>query len=77
MNVSEAEFEYLKEGIAKDMVILLVKEHGMQMTDALDTLYTSDTFCKLSDPRTNLYFQSPRYVLQFLLSELERGKIEE
>ncbi|WP_195205754.1 hypothetical protein [Parabacteroides distasonis] len=77
MNVSEAEFEYIKEGIAKDMVILLVKEHGMQITDALDALYTSDTFCKLSDPRTKLYIQSPRYVLQFLLSELERGKIEE
>ena len=47
----------------------------MKRISMADAFYTSDTISKLSDPRTNLYFQSPRYVLQFLLSELERGKI--
>lgn len=75
MNVSQAEFEYMKEGLAKDVVMLLINERGMEMAEALDTLYQSDTYDKLCDPSTGLYYQSPRYVLSFLISEIETGKI--
>lgn len=75
MNVSPAEFEYMKEGLVKDLAMLLIEEHGMSMTDALDAIYMSDTYAKLCNPETGLYSQSARYVLTFLVSEIESGKI--
>lgn len=75
MNVSPAEFEYMKEGLVKDLAMLLIEEHGMSMTDALDAIYMSDTYAKLCNPGTGLYSQSARYVLTFLVSEIELGKI--
>lgn len=75
MNVSASEFEYMKEGLVKDMAILLIEERGMSMADALDTIYLSDTYAKLSEPATGLYYQSARYVLSYIISEIETGKI--
>ena len=75
MNVSASEFEYMKEGLVKDMAMLLIEERGMSMADALDTIYLSDTYAKLSEPATGLHSQSARYVLSFIISEIETGKI--
>lgn len=75
MNVSASEFEYMKEGLVKDMAMLLIEERGMSMADALDTIYLSDTYAKLSEPATRLYYQSARYVLSYIISEIETGKI--
>lgn len=75
MNVSDSEFEYMKEGLVKDMAMLLIEERGMSMADALDTIYLSDTYAKLCEPATGLYYQSTRYVLSFIISEIETGKI--
>ena len=55
--------------------MLLIEERGMSMADALDTIYLSDTYAKLSEPATGLYYQSARYVLSFIISEIETGKI--
>lgn len=76
MNVSLSEFEYMKEGLVKDITLLLINEHKMEMEEALDALYNSETYAKLNDSSTGLYYQSPRYVLSFLLSELETGKCQ-
>lgn len=65
--------EYMKECLTKDLVLLLMERLHMDMETALDTLYTSDTFAKLNDSRTGLYFQSPFYVYDFLEHEIETG----
>ena len=65
--------EYMKECLTKDLVLLLMERRHMDMETALDTLYTSDTFAKLNDSRTGLYFQSPLYVYDFLEKEIETG----
>ena len=70
-----AEFEYLKEVIATDLAELLVKDYQMSVSEALDTLYTSDTYAKLCDPRTGLYFQSSLYVYLFLKNEIKIDSI--
>ena len=69
------EISYHIEGIAKDIVLLLMKDFDMDMKEALRTLYTSDTYTKLQDPKTGLYFQSPQYVYAFLKNELQTGKM--
>ena len=66
-NVTPQEFNRLKEQLTVSMVQILVEEHGYSLEDALDRVYTSPIFEKLSDPNTGLFFQSPRYVLSYII----------
>lgn len=66
--------DYMIESMAKELVLLLVEDMGMDMKTALHTLYTSDTYAKLQEAKTGLYFQSPRYVYDFLKTEIKTGK---
>ena len=67
------DIDYMIEHVAADLIRLLVKKQGMTFIDAVDTLYTSDTYAKLSNPETGLYFQSSNYVYSFLEPELTTG----
>ena len=69
------EFTYQKEGIASDIVEFLVQDYNLDLNTALTTLYESDTFEKLSDPGTGLYFQGSLYVYSYLKKELQTGSI--
>ena len=60
------DIDYMIEHVAADLIRLLVKKQGMTFIDAVDTLYTSDTYAKL-------YFQSSNYVYSFLEHELTTG----
>ena len=68
--VTEQEFNYQKEQLTAKMIQILVEEKGYDMEEAIDRVYLSDIYKKLSDRRTGLFFQSPRYVLSFLQEEL-------
>lgn len=70
MNVSQVEFQNMKEDIVKDMISRLMEERGLSMQDAFDKVYNSRLFEKLNDPKTGLYFQSSGYVYSYLLDEL-------
>ena len=61
--------------MAADLAELLAKDYGMSITEALDALYNSDTYAKLNDPDTGLYFQSSQYVYSFLKTEIETGSV--
>jgi hypothetical protein len=47
----------------------------MTIHQALDTLYASDTYKALENPKTGLYFQSPRYVFSYLHEEMKTGRM--
>ena len=64
-NVTPQEFNRLKEQLTVSMVQILVEEHDYSLEDALDRVYTSPIYEKLSDASTGLFFQSPRYVLSY------------
>ena len=70
MNVSQAEFQNMKEEIVKDLIARLMDEHGLTMQEAFDLVYNSRLFEKLSDPKTGLYFQSSGYVYSYLQEEI-------
>ena len=72
MNVSQAEFQNMKEEIVKDLIARLMDERGLSMQEAFDTVYNSRWFEKLSDPQTGLYFQSSGYVYSYLQEEIEK-----
>ncbi len=72
MNVSQAEFQNMKEEIVKDMISRLMEERDLSLQQAFDAVYTSRLFEKLSDPKTGLFFQSSGYVYSYLIEELDR-----
>ena len=57
------------EELTKDMVRLLREEQGMSLVDALRCVYTSDTYNKLTNLNTGLYYQSIAYVYSLLMRE--------
>ena len=73
--MTSADFDYMKEALAADLAELIAKEFGMTVTEALDAMYGSDTYSKLCDPNTGLYFQSSRDVYSFLRNELLTAKM--
>ncbi|MCD7925760.1 hypothetical protein [Phocaeicola sp.] len=66
---------FMIEEIAKEIVLLLMKEHHVDMREALRLLYTSDTYARLIDLKTGLYTQSTAYVYEYLEKELATGKL--
>ena len=70
MNVTPAEFRYLKETLSKDLIVLLMERKDMSMDDAFRCYYNSETFQKIANPETGLYFQSPGYVYSYLEEEI-------
>lgn len=69
------ETAYMIECMTRDLTLLLMEKEGMTMKEAMNVLYTSDTFEKLQNEQTGLCFQSPGYVYDFLHTELTTGKM--
>ena len=63
------------EEIAKEISLLLMEEKKMTMHEALHTLYTSDTYMRLTETNNQLYTQSTGYVYEYLETELATGKM--
>lgn len=73
--MTTSDFNYMKEAITADLAELLAQDFEMSIAEALDTLYGSETYTKLCDPATGLYFQSTQYIYSFLKGELATGKL--
>ena len=73
MNVTPREFKYMKEHVTKWLIFMLMEREKVSLHEAFDIVYNSDTFAKLSDPETGLYFQSPGYVYSYLELEMSQA----
>lgn len=69
------DFDYQVELLTRDLVLLLMERRSMTMPQALEAIYNSDTYNRLKDARSGLYFQSPGYVYDFLDKELSTGRM--
>lgn len=58
------------DAVDAELIQLLVEKHGYTVEKAMNILYNSDTFARLQDANTGLYYQSPGYVYSFLNNEL-------
>ena len=76
MNVSQKAFEMMKLDMTKELIVMLMEEGNMEMETAMNVLYLSETYEKMSNPNTGLYYQSPGYVYSILDMELKNGKLE-
>ncbi len=66
---------FMIEELVKDLVLKLMEEHKLSISDALDAVYNSDTYEKILDLGTGLFAQSTVYVYAILQRELKEGKI--
>lgn len=66
LNISQQDFKYLKEHLTARMIQILAEEQGYSLEEAFERIYTSPIYGKLSDARTGLFYQSPRYVLSYI-----------
>lgn len=63
--------QFLTDSITTELIALLMEDYQYNLNTAIDLVYSSDTFAKLTDTRTGLYYQSPLYVYDILKNELE------
>lgn len=62
--------------MTRDLVIILMNKHNLSMEDSLSFVYNSETYSKLRDPLTGLFYQSPYYVFDYLNNEYTLGKMQ-
>ncbi len=62
--------------MVKNLALLLIRQDDtLTMKEALSYVFNSDTYRKIINEETRLYYQSPRYVFAFLDEEIKKGKI--
>ncbi len=71
-----SEKEEMKSDMVKDLASMLMdKDPGLSMDQALSMVFNSETYQKLLEDKTRLYYQSAGYVFSYLQQELETGKM--
>lgn len=69
------ETKFLLMSLVDKMVYLVMNEYKMSMSQALDLVYTSETYSKIEDLETGLYYQSAAYNFNLLKHEIAYGEI--
>ena len=70
------DIQFQIEGLASELVALLMKPYGWSMKRALDELFSSETYKRLCDPDCGLYYESAVYVFSYLQNEIETGEVK-
>ena len=70
MILTKAQIKMMQDDMYAELVEILMEKYGYTQEQAMETLYNSETFARLQDADTGLYYQSPGYVYSFLNSEL-------
>lgn len=68
--------KYLVDRAVDEMTRFLIQDYKLGIDQAIDFIYNSDTYQKLTNPQTGLYVQSPAYIYQLLKNEYKTGKLE-
>ena len=61
--------------VNKLATMLLESDGNKSMEEALSIVFNSDSYQKITNEKTHLYYQSPMYVYAFLEQELKQGKL--
>ena len=69
------ETKFLLMSLVDKMVYLVMNEYKLSMSQALDLVYTSETYSHIEDLETGLYYQSAAYNFNLLKHEIAYGKI--
>ncbi len=69
------QIQLLKDDLCVEIAGYLVDDFHYTPQEAIDVLYTSETFDRLQDDDTGLYYQSAGYVYSFLQNELTKARV--
>ena len=69
------QIQLMKDELTIELVGYLLDDYHYTPEEAIDVVYTSETFERLQDDTTGLYYQSPGYVYSFLKNELETARV--
>jgi hypothetical protein len=75
MTLTREQKQLMKDDICVELAGYLMDDYHCSREEAIDMLYTSDTFERLQDDATGLYYQSPGYVYSFLDNELKKARV--
>ena len=75
MALTKEQIQLIKDDLCTELTGFLVDEYHYSPQEAIDVLYTSETFERIQDNSTGLYYQSPGYVYSFLHNELTTAKV--
>ena len=67
--------QLLKDELATELAGFLVDDFQLTQQEAIDMLYTSETFERLQDNAIGLYYQSAGYVYSFLQNEIRNARV--
>ena len=79
--MSSEKIKFLKDNLVdaynlyECVMSYLVEDKGISMIEALDIVYNSQTYEKINDLATGLYYQSSGYNYDMLKHELKYGKV--
>ena len=71
--LTSEQIQIMKDDIATALIGYLIEDFHYSWQEALDVLYTSETFERLQDNDTGLYYQSSGYVYSFLENEMKKA----
>ena len=70
------EIEEMKSDLVKELASMLMRDNSqLTMDQALGLVFNSETYQKLLNNNTQLYFQSAGYIFYYLQHELKTGKM--
>ena len=75
MALTKEQIQLMKDDLCTELAGLLIDEYHYDPQEAIDVLYTSETFERLQDDSTGLYYQSHGYVYSVLQNELTTAKV--
>lgn len=74
MKLTKPQIESMQEDMTADLLAILIEERHMSMQDAMLLLYNSDTYARMLDEGSGMYYQSVGYNMDCLDNELTTGK---
>ena len=69
------QIQLLKDELATELAGFLMDDFQLTPQEDIDMLYTSETFERLQDNATGLYYQSAGYVYSFLQNEIKNARV--
>ena len=73
--LTPVQIQLMKDELTTELAGYLLDDYHYTPEEAIDVLYTSETFERLQDNATGLYYQSPGYVYSFLQNELNTARV--
>ena len=70
------ETKFLIDSLVEQMALWVMDDYHLSMIDALQLVYNSQLYEKITDVETGLFYQSVAYNYRLLKHEIAYGKLE-